>query len=80
MTGAPLGDLDLDDLPTGTAVRVLLRLVGAQQTQVGAMQGEIAEIKALVKSAIMFGKLLAGLVPIIAAATTALIWAIRNIR
>ena len=27
MTGAPLGDLDLDDLPTGTAVRVLLRLV-----------------------------------------------------
>ena len=80
MTGAPLGDLDLEVLPTGTAVRVLLRLVGAQQTQVGAMQGEIAEIKALVKSAIMFGRLLAGLVPIIAAATTALIWAIRNLR
>ena len=80
MTGAPLGDLDLEDLPTGTAVRVLLRLDGAQQTQVGAMQGEMAEIKALVTSAIMFGKLLAGLVPIIAAATTALIWAIRNLR
>ena len=80
MTGAPLGDLDLEDLPTGTAVRVLLRLVGAQQTQVGAMQGEIAEINALVKSAIMFGRLLAGLVPISAAATTALIWAIRNLR
>jgi len=80
MTGAPISELNLDDLPTGTAVRVLLRLVGAQQQQVGAMQGEIAEIKALVKTAIMFGKLLAGLVPIIAAATTALIWAIRNLR
>jgi len=80
MTGAPINDYDLDELPTGTAVRVLVRLVGAQQAQVNAVSVEIAEIKALLRTAIWTTKIIAGLIPALAAATSAAVWAIRNLK
>ena len=80
MTGAPINDYDLDELPTGTAVRVLVRLVGAQQAQVNADSLEIAEIKALLRKAISTGKIVAGLAALIVAATSAAVWAICNLK
>lgn len=80
MTGAPMSGYDLDELPTGTAVRVLLGLVREQQQQINSVSREVGEIKTLVRTSILTGKVLGGLIPIVAAATTGLIWAIRNLK
>ena len=71
---------DVEELPTGTAVRVLGRLISAQQKNLDSVREEVSEIKALVKSAIWTGKIVGALIPIIIGATSAAIWAIRNLK
>jgi len=76
MNGAPIGSLDLDALPTGAAVKVLGAQAIAQQAQIMAISADIAEIKNMVASAILVGKIFTALIPICGA----VIWAIIHLR
>jgi hypothetical protein len=76
MNGAPIGSLDLDQLPTGAAVKVLGAQAIAQQAQILAISADIAEIKTMVASAILVGKILTALVPVVGA----IIWAVTHVR
>lgn len=76
MNGAPIGSLDLDALPTGAAVKVLGAQAIAQQAQILTIAADIAEIKNMVASAILVGKIFTALVPIVGG----IIWAITHVR
>lgn len=73
--GAPVVALDDDDLPTGVGVRMLAKIVVAQQAQVDQLSKDVSEIKTSVKTAIAIGKSLLAIVPVVAAAVSALTWA-----
>jgi len=76
MNGAPIGSLDLDQLPTGAAVKVLGAHAISQQAQILTIAADIAEIKNMVASAILVGKILTALVPVVGA----IIWAVTHVR
>lgn len=80
MSGAPIHECELDELPAEAALRAAIKLASAQQAQVSAVSAEIAEIKSLLRKAISTGKILAGLAALIAAATSAAVWAICNLK
>jgi len=76
MNGAPIGSLDLDQLPTGAAVKLLGAQAISQQEQILTIAADIAEIKNMVASAILVGKIFTALVPIVGG----IIWAITHMR
>jgi len=76
MNGAPIGSLDLDQLPTGAAVKLLSAQAISQQAQILTIAADIAEIKNMVASAILVGKILTALVPVVGA----IIWAVTHVR
>lgn len=76
MNGAPIHSLDLDSLPTGAAVKVLGAQAIAQQAQILTIAADIAEIKNMVASAILVGRILTALIPICGA----IAWAIIHMR
>lgn len=76
MNGAPIHALDLDLLPTGAAVKVLGAQAISQQAQILAMSADIAEIKTMVRSAVLVGRILTALIPI----CSAVVWAVIHMR
>ena len=76
MNGAPIGSLDLDQLPPGAAVKLLGAQAISQQAQIMTIAADIAEIKNMVASAILVGKILTALVPVVGA----IIWAVTHVR
>ena len=70
---APVPD-DLDDLPTGAALRLLGSTVNAQASQLDRVAADLSEIKSLIRSGIWLLKLLAAGVPVVAAVAGAASW------
>ena len=79
INGAPIGQLDLDGMPTGAAIKVLHASVTHQQAHLDALHEDIGEIKTMLRSATMTARLLVASVPVVAAIASAIIWAILHI-
>lgn len=79
MNGATLSALDDDDITTQVGVRMLAKAVIAQQAQVDQLSKDVAEIKTSVKTALAIGRILLGVVPVVAASVSAITWAIMHV-
>lgn len=68
-----------DDIPTKTKIELVANAVGKQNTKINTMSDDIAEIKTLVKSLLLTGKLLIISVPIIAVLFSGAAWLILHV-